>query len=119
MCAQAALAELSLFNRRGKSFDAGREFVERLSRETGCRAVMYDIDDDSIFRPDLLVTDVIYTPARTAFLQQAVNRGCRTLNGLRLMLWQAVLAFCLWTGKELPASYAFKLFEEGLKKSFR
>ena len=36
--------------------------------------------------------DVIYAPAETLFLKQARLRGHKTLNGLNMLLWQAVFA---------------------------
>lgn len=39
-----------------------------------------------------LVYDVIYAPAETLFLEQARLRGHKTLNGLNMLLWQAVFA---------------------------
>ena len=38
------------------------------------------------------VYDVIYAPAETLFLEQARLRGHKTLNGLHMLLWQAVFA---------------------------
>jgi len=35
-------------------------------------------------------------------LQQASKKGCKTLNGLGMLLWQGVFAFELWTGKKPP-----------------
>jgi len=51
-------------------------------------------------RPDLLVCDVIPNPPRTAFLRAAAERGCRTLDGLGMLVNQGAVAFQLWTGLE-------------------
>ncbi len=60
------------------------------------------IPDTSFLRPDLIVTDVIYSPAETALLKMAREFGCRTMNGLPMMLFQGAAAFKLWTGKDMP-----------------
>lgn len=46
------------------------------------------------------VCDLIYK--RTALLDMAAQRGCRTLDGLGMLLWQGVLAFELWTSVAPP-----------------
>lgn len=51
-------------------------------------------------RPELLVCDVIPNPPRTAFLRAASERGCRTLDGLGMLVNQGAVAFQLWTGQE-------------------
>jgi shikimate dehydrogenase len=50
--------------------------------------------------PHLLVCDLIYQPPETPLLKEAKSRGCRTLNGLGMLLYQGVRAFELWTGRE-------------------
>ncbi|GBG96296.1 shikimate dehydrogenase [Lactococcus termiticola] len=52
--------------------------------------------------PELLVADAIYKVAETPFLTWAKQQGCRTTNGLGMLLYQAAEAFELWTGKEMP-----------------
>jgi len=51
-----------------------------------------------LLRPDLWVADVVYFPIETALLRAARERGCRTLDGSGMALWQAVEAFRLFTG---------------------
>ncbi|HEY0215675.1 MAG TPA: shikimate dehydrogenase [Cellulomonas sp.] len=58
-----------------------------------------------VLRPDLFVSDVVYSPTRTLFLEQAEAAGCRTMNGLGMMLHQGAAAFELWTGKPMPVDH--------------
>ena len=60
------------------------------------------IEDTSLYHPDLIVSDVIYTPRETRFLKEAREAGCRTFNGMYMLLYQGAEAFRLWTGKEMP-----------------
>ncbi len=60
------------------------------------------IEDTSYLFPELIVTDVIYSPAETALLKMAREYGCRTVNGLPMMLYQGAAAFKLWTGMDMP-----------------
>ena len=63
------------------------------------------IPDKSFFRPDLIVTDVVYAPRETAMLKMAKEVGCKTMNGLGMMLFQGAAAFEMWTGKEMPIEH--------------
>lgn len=48
--------------------------------------------------PAAVVTDLVYTPLRTAFLDAAAARGCTTVDGLGMLLHQAVPGFERWFG---------------------
>ena len=61
--------------------------------------------DKSFFRPDLIVTDVVYFPRETEMLRMAKEVGCKTMNGLGMMLFQGSAAFELWTGQPMPIEY--------------
>ena len=57
------------------------------------------------FPPDLLhaglwVADVVYRPLETELLREARERGCRTLDGGGMAVFQAALSFALFTGVE-------------------
>lgn len=45
-----------------------------------------------------LVTDLVYTPLMTDFLKRASQRGCRVVDGLGMLLHQAVPGFERWFG---------------------
>lgn len=60
------------------------------------------IEDTSLYHPGLIVSDVIYNPRETRFLKEAREAGCRTFNGMYMLLYQGAEAFRLWTGKEMP-----------------
>jgi len=46
--------------------------------------------------------DMIYRPAETPFLKAAKAAGCRTANGLGMLLYQGAKALELWSGKNPP-----------------
>ncbi|MBI1819609.1 MAG: shikimate dehydrogenase [Nitrospirae bacterium] len=54
------------------------------------------------FFKGLKVVDLIYNPPMTAFLRGAGKKGCQTLNGLSMLLYQGALAFKIWTGEMPP-----------------
>ena len=49
-------------------------------------------------KKNVLFYDLIYNPKETNFLKDARIRGNRTMNGKMMFLWQAHLAFKMWTG---------------------
>lgn len=69
------------------------------------------ITDDSIFREDLVVYDVIYNPRETKLLKQAKEYGCQTINGLDMLLYQGAKAFNLWTNEDMPVKKAKEIIE--------
>ena len=48
---------------------------------------------------DAIVTDIVYTPLRTPLLSQAEREGLKTVDGLGMLLHQAVPGFEKWFGK--------------------
>jgi shikimate dehydrogenase len=48
------------------------------------------------------VYDMIYRPAETALLKSARAAGCRTANGVGMLLYQGARALELWTGAPAP-----------------
>jgi shikimate dehydrogenase len=67
------------------------------------------IKDPAIFHSDLVVSDVVYIPKKSRLLEMADESGCRTINGLGMMLWQGAKAFEIWTGREMPVEYIKEL----------
>ena len=63
------------------------------------------VPDETYFRPDLIVTDTVYAPRETETLRLAKKAGCKTMNGLGMMLFQGDAAFHLWTGKHMPIDH--------------
>ncbi len=55
----------------------------------------------SFLREEQTVCDLIYK--KTPLLEAASKKGCATIDGLGMLLWQGVFAFELWTGKKPPA----------------
>lgn len=61
------------------------------------------IPEVSWLRPELIVSDTIYSPRTTKLLEMAQEAGCqKTINGLPMMLFQGAKAFEIWTGKQMP-----------------
>jgi shikimate dehydrogenase len=62
----------------------------------------------------LFVYDLIYNPSETPLLKAAKEAGCKTANGLGMLLHQGCLAFEYWTGKDAPVGVMRKALLEQL-----
>ena len=60
------------------------------------------IEDSSFFIPGKIVADIIYNPQETKLLKMAREAGCKTFNGMYMLLYQGAEAFRIWTGQEMP-----------------
>jgi shikimate dehydrogenase len=60
------------------------------------------------------VYDIIYRPAETKFLADAKKVGCKTANGLGMLLHQGAQAFEIWTGKTAPLDVMRRALEENI-----
>lgn len=61
-----------------------------------------DIDHDSL-TPNMVVADGIHNPPRTKLIQAAQARGCRTADGLGMLVGQGVIGLKYWTGIDADA----------------
>lgn len=66
-----------------------------------------------LFKPGLLVADLVYNPVETGLLTAAAEKGCTTLSGLSMLLYQGAIAFELWTGQPAPVT----IMQEVLRRS--
>ncbi|GAA0442897.1 shikimate dehydrogenase [Lentibacillus halophilus] len=53
-------------------------------------------------RADSIVSDIIYQPITTRFLQEAQEKGASIQQGHTMLLYQAQYAFQLWTSENVP-----------------
>ncbi len=63
---------------------------------------------------DMIVADVIFNPPETRLLRDAKARGCQTLDGLGMLVNQAVIGFHIWTGKDADPNVMREALEEFL-----
>ena len=67
---------------------------------------------EDTLRPGLLVCDIIPNPPRTRLLRVAEARGCRTLDGLGMLVNQGVIGVRLWTGQDPNSDVMRRALEE-------
>jgi shikimate dehydrogenase len=62
---------------------------------TGKEALRLDLDG---LPPDAAIADIVYNPLETLLLRTARVRGHRTMDGLGMLMHQAIPAFAAWYG---------------------
>ncbi|MFM2093960.1 MAG: Shikimate dehydrogenase [Planctomycetota bacterium] len=65
--------------------------------------------------PSMIVADVIFNPPQTVLLREAAERGCSTLDGLGMLVNQAVIGFKIWTNVEPDPRVMREALEEYLE----
>jgi 3-dehydroquinate dehydratase/shikimate dehydrogenase len=56
-----------------------------------------------------IVYELLYSPPTTAFLQRAIDAGCRIVRGRQMLIGQAMEQFRLFTGSAYPAEVRAEL----------
>ena len=75
---------------------------------------MVDLDLESLAGVDL-VADVVPNPPQTRLLREAQDRGCRTLDGLGMLVAQAAVNMELWTGVVADRPVMRRALEDALR----
>lgn len=68
--------------------------------------------DVASLHPGLIVADVITNPPRSPLIRDAEARGCRTLDGLGMVVNQGVIGIKYWTGIDVDAGVMRRTLEE-------
>ncbi len=73
------------------------------------------IEDTSVFRPDLVVADIVYNPLETRLMREAKACGCKkVIGGEGMLLWQGAVNYKLFTGLEMPVE-AYRRYQSEQK----
>ena len=62
------------------------------------RSLLYHKD----LHKDMVVFDLVYSPVKTRLLREAEIAGAKTLNGIKMLLYQGAASFEVWTGIKAP-----------------
>jgi shikimate dehydrogenase len=78
--------------------------------DTGAR-LAFDLNS---LRPGMAVADVVFNPPQTRLLRDAVARGCRTLDGLGMLVNQGIIGVQYWTGMNPDATAMRRALEAAM-----
>lgn len=131
-------SEIIIVNRTQES---GQQLVDLLNEKTPTQATFHPLDgeykipggsdiiinatniglypdqtkvpiDMSTLNSEMIVSDVIPNPPRTQFLKDAEAEGCKTIDGLGMLVNQGRIAIKYWSGKDVDASVMRKTLED-------
>ena len=69
------------------------------------------IEDKAFYEMIHTAYDLVYRPATTKFMKLAEEEGAKTYNGLKMLLYQGIIAYELWNGTEISEEQALKIYE--------
>ena len=69
------------------------------------------IKNDTL-KADMVVCDLIPNPPKTTFLKEAEARGCKTVDGLGMLVNQGRLGIKYWSGQDVDGAVMRKCLEE-------
>jgi shikimate dehydrogenase len=69
--------------------------------------------DEVPFPAGTFVYDLVYNPRETLLMRQARQAGCRTSNGLGMLLRQGAVSFALWSGLQPDLKVMEMALQEG------
>lgn len=74
------------------------------------------IDDEKFYSMAYCGVDLIYNPAKTPFLALMEKLGVKSVNGLKMLLYQGILAYELWNDVNVSDEISNKIYAK-LKKA--
>ena len=75
----------------------------------GCDAAV--IEDPAFYEKVHTGFDLIFNPPKTRFMELVEAQGGKAYNGAKMLLYQGIIAFELWTGCEIKSWLADKVYE--------
>lgn len=69
------------------------------------------VEDEAFYDLIEYAVDIIFNPAETKFMKMAKAHGAAAKNGLGMLLYQAVAAYELWNGIQVPEELCRELYE--------
>lgn len=70
------------------------------------------IEDETFYEKIETAFDLIYNPKETRFLQLVKKHGGKTLNGLKMLLYQGIMAYELWNNNSVSDEIANSVLDE-------
>lgn len=76
------------------------------------------LEDEAFYKKIHTGYDLIYKPSDTRFMQLVRAQGGRAYHGLKMLLYQGIIAYELWNDISVPEEMALKVYE-ALKKEMK
>lgn len=76
------------------------------------------LDDMEFYKKVKIGVDLIYNPANTRFMQLVAKAGGKAYNALKMLLYQAVIAYELWHDRKVPQDIIEDVYVELKRKVY-
>lgn len=73
------------------------------------------IENESFYKIIHTGYDLIFNPSETKFMKLVKAQGKKAYGGLRMLLYQGIIAYELWTGQKVDKELAGKVYQEMCK----
>lgn len=73
------------------------------------------VEEEAFYQKVKLGYDLVYNPADTKFMQLVRQAGGKAFNGFKMLLYQGIIAFELWTGEKISEELAEETYTYVLK----
>ena len=70
------------------------------------------VEDEEFYKKIHTGIDLIYRPFSTKFMEMVKEGGGKAFNGLKMLLYQGVIAYELWNDRKVPEDIIYLLYEE-------
>ncbi len=139
LCASKNVSGVYLLNRSlDKAREVAREVNEKAGKECICPMALSDyealpdkkflaiqatsvglypdtdkavIEDEAFYRKIHTGYDLIYKPAETKFMRLVKKQGGRAFHGLKMLLYQGIIAYELWNELKVSEETALEVYE--------
>ena len=64
---------------------------------------------------NIVINDIVYNPLETPLIKEAKKAGATTINGIKMLIYQAAEGIEIWTGKKAPIDIMEKKLKEIIK----
>lgn len=142
--AEGAAANIYIVNRTPEKAEVLKKLIAEINTEVAVQVVeqaelndlqvdcvinttslgMYpDIKDQPVngfnFTDNMVAIDLIYNPLQTQFLKTAAKQGATAVNGIQMLVAQAVYSLEIWMGGNIVAHVDMAALVRDLEKSFK
>lgn len=96
-----------------RDFPAGEKYLAIQTTSVGMFPQVEEavIEDVSFYGKIHTGYDLIFNPSKTKFMSLVEEGGGRAFNGLKMLLYQGIIAYELWTGTAVSGELSMRVFE--------
>ena len=95
----------------------GKKFLAIQATSVGMHPKVEDVlfDEPAFYEMIHTGYDLIFNPLKTRFMELVEANGGRAFGGARMLLYQGIIAYELWTGKAISDELADEIYEKMLE----